>query len=41
MSLMLIKYDPKMKKIVLKMTEKNLFQNQKIDSETRYVYFDF
>lgn len=41
MSLMLIKYDPKMKKIVLKNDRKNLFPNQKIDSETRYVYFDF
>ena len=41
MSLMLIKYDPKMKKIGLQMTKRNLFQNQKIDSETRYVYFDF
>ena len=23
------------------MTRRNLFQNQKIDLETRYVYFDF
>lgn len=23
------------------MTKRNLFQNQKIDLETRYVYFDF
>ena len=44
MSLMLIKYDPKNGKNWFRNGKKNLFQNQKINSETRfnwYVCFDF